>query len=141
MKFLGLFMLVYATSAEVMTSSDCSTALFDAWRQRHGHTFTTDSVQRQQIFCNRTRQIAEHNRRYLAGESSYFMKLHKYSANTDHEWATMFGTRIANPQTTGTDGCTPPDTLLARAPEVSSVDWRKSGKVTGVKDQGTCGSW
>ena len=82
MRLLTLFMLAYGTSAEVLTSPDCSVSLFDAWRQRHGHVFNTDSVQRQEIFCNRTRQVAAHNQRYLAGESSYFMKLHKYSANT-----------------------------------------------------------
>ena len=30
--------------------------------------------------------------------------------------------------------------LLSSAPTASSLDWRKQGKVAGVKDQGGCGS-
>jgi cathepsin L len=71
--------------------------------------------------------INEHN----AMESSFKLGHNKFSDYTDFERKKMLGGKPAN------DGKEP---LILPETNAATVDWRTSGAVTTVKDQGQCGS-
>ncbi|XP_068148101.1 cathepsin L1 isoform X1 [Drosophila tropicalis] len=111
---------------------------------RKNYADSTEESFRMKIFTENKHHIAKHNQRFATGEVSYKLALNKYADMLHHEFKeTMNGfnytlhkqLRSTDESFTGVTFISPEHVKLPTA-----VDWRTKGAVTGVKDQGHCGS-
>ncbi|XP_059163576.1 procathepsin L-like [Physella acuta] len=107
------------------------------FKAKHNKTYTgDDDVIRRYIWQLNLKTIEEHNELYAKGLKSYYLKENEYSDMSEDEFrATMNGFRPKQPLTPGNY-----ESGLLKDVLPPSVDWRKKGYVTRVKDQGHCGS-
>uniref|UniRef100_A0A1A9X317 Cathepsin L n=1 Tax=Glossina brevipalpis TaxID=37001 RepID=A0A1A9X317_9MUSC len=110
------------------------------------HKEYTSSIEenfRLKIYNENRHKIAKHNQLYAAGKVTYKLGLNKYSDLLNHEFRQFMNgfnntLRKHMREELGLVGLTyiPP----AHVTVPKFVDWRTKGAVTGVKDQGHCGS-
>jgi len=95
----------------------------------HGKSYLTleEFATRQALYSETDALIKAHN----ATESSFTLGHNKFSDYTEHERSQMLGgKRDPNPKAP----------KILEPTNAATVDWRTSGAVTPVKDQGQCGS-
>ncbi|XP_031622652.1 cathepsin L1-like [Contarinia nasturtii] len=109
----------------------------------------TEDLMRMNIFKENRQKIAEHNEIYEKGLVSYQMALNKFADWTNDEFVQISGKIDKTPKSDAQNSNNGLNkTLLALMPFIepvnatisSSIDWRKKGAVSEVKDQGHCGS-
>ncbi|KAJ4841168.1 hypothetical protein Tsubulata_030193 [Turnera subulata] len=112
--------------------------LYERWRSHHTVSRSlTDKQQRFNVF----KQNLEHIHRANQQDRPYKLKLNRFADMTNHEFMQHYGgskvshyRQLHGPRRT-TSFMHENTTDLP-----SSVDWRKNGAVTGIKNQGKCGS-
>merc|ERR1712235_35791 len=87
-----------------------------------------------QIFSANIDRISRHNARYMKGEVTYSMGMNQFGDLTTEEFSKL------HKATEFIDASAPVFTAPADYQPHASVDWRDYGYVSGVKDQGSCGS-
>ncbi|KAM2085002.1 hypothetical protein ACFX1R_022745 [Malus domestica] len=121
-----------------LASEDSLWDLYERWRSHH--KISHDLGEKQKRF-NVFKENVKHVHKVNQMSKPYKLKLNKFADMTNHEFASSYaGSKVnhyrslqgSRRATALTHGMT--DDLPA------SVDWRKSGAVTGIKDQGKCGS-
>lgn len=122
--------------------------IFEWWLKNHGKTYNSNGLEiekerRFEIFKENLKFIDEHN----SGNHSYRVGLNKFADLSNDEYRSVYlGTRTDAKRRfvksqngafsnryavkNGEDGMLP-----------ESVDWRKRGAVTPIKDQGSCGNF
>lgn len=105
----------------------------------------TEERFRMKIFMDNAHKIAKHNKLYAQGLVPFKLGLNKYSDMLHHEFVhTLNGfnkstsNAILKSNLEMDEGVTFIEPANVQVPD--SVDWRKKGAVTPVKDQGHCGS-
>lgn len=94
---------------------------------------------REQIFNQNLAEIENHNKRYEQGLESYKQGVNQFTDLTQEEFASRFNTLQISSTLLKNAGTQDSSKLDADAlPE--AIDWREKGVVTGVKNQGDCGS-
>lgn len=138
--FLSLFLLI----SQVPTcKSSLISDLFDRWCQEYGKTYASEEekLQRLEVFEGNYEIVVDHNAR---ANSSYTLTLNAFADLTNHEFkARYLGLSPAvndkvirlNSRESAIEG----SDLVEESDLPASVDWRKNGAVTAVKDQGSCG--
>ncbi|XP_078322733.1 procathepsin L-like [Crassostrea virginica] len=95
-----------------------------------------EEIYRFEIFRENVQEIEEHNKLYHLGKKSYYMGVNQFSDLTHAEFLKYNG---LNRTLLNRQGCS--SYLTVNKPAApDSVDWRKKGYVTGVKNQKRCGS-
>ncbi|XP_004239155.2 vignain-like [Solanum lycopersicum] len=111
--------------------------LYQKWRSHH--TVSRDLTEKQRRF-NVFKANVMHIHNVNKMDRPYKLKLNKFADMTNHEFRNFYSSKIKHfrmlhgPRPTTGFMHDKADNLPA------SVDWRKKGAVTGVKDQGKCGS-
>lgn len=130
LQFLSLILLF------ALLSLATASQVFERWCKEHGKTYSSEEQKRYRlkVFEDNYAFVAEHNRN--ANGSTYTLSLNAFADLTHHEFKTSrLGLAL------------PPSLLRFKRPRnqqplqvPSEIDWRKSGAVTPVKDQGSCGA-
>lgn len=115
--------------------------MYAEWMATHGRSYNGigEEERRYQVFRDNLRYIDEHNAAADAGVHSFRLGLNRFADLTNEEYrATYLGIRN-KPQRERKLSARyhADDNEELRLPE--SVDWRKKGAVTEIKDQGSCG--
>ncbi|KAF8663200.1 hypothetical protein HU200_055802 [Digitaria exilis] len=103
--------------------------LFERWLSRHGKAYASleEKLRRFEVFRDNLHHIDETNRKV----SSYWLGLNEFADLTHDEFkATHLGVVISMAD----------EQIETPNRAFRSVDWRKKGAVTAVKNQGQCGS-
>ncbi|UYV60952.1 CTSL [Cordylochernes scorpioides] len=136
MKFLVALTLLALGSQCLARPTNDDDHHWERFKELHGKNYQglEDQV-RKAIFEEKLKKIAQHNLEYDLGMHSYYLGINKYS-----DWSSQEFTKHMNGLIVSED-----HTMDLYEPSgdmelPSSLDWRSKGYVTGVKDQGDCGS-
>jgi C1A family cysteine protease len=121
---------IYKMNGTFQVPTDVAVA-FENWATVHGKTYKcpAEKFYRLSVFFKNFKMITEHN----SSNSTFSMALNHFADMTQEEFKTkMLGYKFTErPRNYAAP-------TLTQAP--TSVDWRTKGAVTGVKNQGQCGS-
>uniref|UniRef100_A0A914WAQ5 Cathepsin L-like n=1 Tax=Plectus sambesii TaxID=2011161 RepID=A0A914WAQ5_9BILA len=123
------------------TDDNNELADWEAYKEMHGKVYTSESEdsERLQIFLTAQQTIREHNEAYARGEKDFYLGLNHLSDLLPEEYNILNGFIPLSDDSLANDNYTtilPP--INVKLPR--SVDWRRRGYVTPVKNQGRCGS-
>lgn len=136
-------MSIIEYDAKHMSSSwrtdDEVNAMYEAWVVKHGKFYNAinEKQNRFQIFKDNLRYIDEHN----SGDHSYKLGLNKFADLTNDEYKLTYTGAKTIDSKRKANGVKKSDRYAVRSGDAlpESVDWRTSGAVAPVKDQGSCG--
>ncbi|KAE8656428.1 Cysteine proteinase RD21a [Hibiscus syriacus] len=132
------FMLSFLLFFDLSSSASPSriSQLFESWCDQHGKTYSSEEEKsfRLKVFEDNYAFVARHND---MANSSYSVALNAFADLTHHEFkASRLGLSASATEFRRPNLREPG--LVRDIP--ASVDWRKKGAVTQVKDQGSCGA-
>ncbi|GAB6025756.1 hypothetical protein CHUAL_011740 [Chamberlinius hualienensis] len=96
----------------------------------------TEEAFRKKIFLNNKFEIDRHNQRFAEGKTTFTMGVNQFADLTTQE----FSERYNNYKMVERDNSHVVILPQSKNLKANTVDWRTSNCVTGVKDQGQCGS-
>ncbi|KAF5739282.1 xylem cysteine proteinase 2 [Tripterygium wilfordii] len=124
-------------SPEDLTSIGRLIELFESWIEKHEKVYESleEKLERFEIFKDNLKHIEETNKK----TSNYWLGLNEYADLSHQEFKNKFlGLKISNENISRDDDEEFEYRDYVELP--TSVDWRKKGAVTPVKNQGSCGS-
>jgi hypothetical protein len=127
----------FAVLASASLTEEENQFLFTKWIAQHGKSYeTSDFFNRYNIFKTNVEKIQTHN----AGNASYTFGMNQFGDLTEAEFKTLYVSGLlARKAPYAQSKLAAP--VMAVYPETrDAFDWRDNGAVTGVKDQGQCGS-
>ncbi|KAL6982583.1 Cysteine protease xcp1, variant 2 [Sarracenia purpurea var. burkii] len=121
-----------------LTSMDKLIGLFESWMAKHDKTYKSleEKVHRFEVFVDNLKHIDERNKQII----NYWLGLNEFADMSHEEFKNKYlGFKADFPKSRAGS----PEVLFSYRDVVDlpkSVDWRKKGAVTPVKNQGSCGS-
>ncbi|GKB72639.1 low-temperature-induced cysteine proteinase-like protein, partial [Tanacetum coccineum] len=113
-------------------------AMYEAWLVKHGKFYNAinEKENRFQIFKDNLRYIDEHN----SGDHSYKLGLNKFADLTNDEYKLTYTGAKTIDSKRKANGAKKSDRYSVRSGDAlpESIDWRTTGAVAPVKDQGSC---
>jgi len=138
MRFLILAALIACAAAASLNLEDNT---WNEFKTRHGKQYSTkeEEVSRHGIWEKNMQFIQNHNMQYALGKKTFTVGMNKFGDLTNGEFVSMVNglnkTRTMHKSNKGSHFIAP-----SNFQRPDSVDWRKEGYVTPIKDQGQCGS-
>ncbi|KAA8528693.1 hypothetical protein F0562_036048 [Nyssa sinensis] len=135
---LWWFLVLYLLFHVPLSISSFTPDLFEAWCKQHGKVYSSEEekLYRLKVFEDNYAYVTHHNN---MGNSSYALALNAFADLTHHEFKTSrLGLSVFAALRFNVGSSSQVPSVVQDIP--SSVDWRKSGAVTHVKDQGSCGA-
>ncbi|XAR64282.1 Chymopapain [Bertholletia excelsa] len=127
---------VVGYSPEDLESIDGLIDLFESWMEKHGKIYRSieEKMKRFEVFKENLLHIDERNKQIV----NYWLGLNEFADLSHEEFKKMyFGLKVEVPRNRGS----PEDFTYRDVVDLpKSVDWRKKGAVTPIKNQGSCGS-
>ncbi|KAL9976062.1 hypothetical protein ACROYT_G013305 [Oculina patagonica] len=137
MKGFLAFLLCLAVANGFVLKVEEDELQWKAWKNFHGKSYATESEEdaRKAIWKDNLMKIAEHN----SQGRSHVLAMNHFGDLTQDEYSFFYlGMRSHFSNETKRSGSTFLEPSHVSLP--TEVDWRKEGYVTGVKNQGQCGS-
>lgn len=122
-------------SPDHLTSMDKLIELFESWMSKHGKTYKCieEKLHRFEIFKDNLKHIDQRNKEV----TSYWLGLNEFADLSHEEFKNKYlGLQTEFPRRRWSFDDSSYGDLVALP---KSVDWRKKGAVTEVKNQGSCG--
>lgn len=123
-----------AGDSDEFLSEERVSEFFELWKEEQGKVYKhfQEAEKRFQNFRKNLRYIMEKNsQRHFS--SGHILGLNKFADMSNEEFKKVYSRKLRKPirtaRTSATTACETP----------ASLDWRKRGAVTAVKDQGNCG--
>ncbi|XP_067006619.1 cathepsin L1 [Anabrus simplex] len=140
---MKLFLVLCAVVAvsQALTFSELVRQEWHAFKLQHGKKYSSAAEEelRMKIYMENKQKIAEHNAKYAKGEVTYSMAMNHFGDLRHNEFVRMVNgynsTLGQQMRKLGTPYVSQPN---VKAP--ASIDWRQTGAVSEVKNQGQCGS-
>nr|BAH86062.1 cysteine protease [Haemaphysalis longicornis] len=126
---------IAASSQEILRTE------WEAFKSQHNKAYSShvEELLRFKIFTENTLLVAKHNAKYAKGLVSYKLAMNKFGDLLPHEFAKMVNGYRGKQNKEQRPTFIPPANLNDSSLP-TTVDWRKKGAVTPVKNQGQCGS-
>ncbi|MCD7447888.1 Cysteine protease xcp1 [Datura stramonium] len=125
-------------SPDDLTSIDNMIDLFETWMQKHSKIYKSieEKLHRFEIFRDNLKHIDERNNMV----SNYWLGLNEFADLSHEEFKKMYlGLKVQNEKRPNDESSK--EFIYKDFVDLpKSVDWRKKGAVTDVKNQGSCGS-
>ncbi|KAL4198115.1 hypothetical protein AMTRI_Chr03g44270 [Amborella trichopoda] len=131
----GRYFSIVGYSPEDLASDEGLISLFQSWASKHGKVYRDfeEKLRRFETFKDNIKHIDETNRK----NKSYWLGLNEFADMSHEEFKEKYlGVKPIFPRRNGGENFRYRD--VENIPK--SVDWRKKGAVTAVKNQGQCGS-
>ncbi|XP_077251121.1 low-temperature-induced cysteine proteinase-like [Tasmannia lanceolata] len=112
--------------------------IFELWREKYGKVYTHSEVKERRFenFRKNLAYVIERNAN--RGLTGHVVGLNKFADLSNEEFKKIYLSKVKKPAAKKILARSTREVATCEAP--SSLDWRKKGVVTGVKDQGDCGS-
>lgn len=124
-----------AASANALTVEEAHIGMFNNWQKEFGKSYTSidEEEARFEVFMKNHENVEAHNSN---PDKTFEMKLNSFADLTAEEFKQQYnGFRPLVGHKSGADYI---HEITTEAP--ATMDWRKTGKVTAIKNQGQCGS-
>jgi C1A family cysteine protease len=110
---------------------------FEAWKTKYGKEYTAlEETYRLTVWLENLAFVESHNARYRAGLEDYEVEMNMFADMNIEEFGAKY--LIRYPENQVTSKCTGPQAPADKIPD--EANWTAKGAVTGVKNQGQCGS-
>lgn len=113
---------------------------WEAWKVAHGRSYGEPEVEawRRAVWEKNYQQVEAHNREADLGLHTYWQRLNKFGDWTAEEWAMFVSGVPPRVKRNSSNLMSLDEAEVQRLPK--TVDWRKKGLVSSIKNQGSCGS-
>jgi len=145
MKVLIVFLVGVIAAASAVSFFELVHEEWKSFMTSHQKEYQDDTEEkfRMKIFMENKHKIAKHNQLYDQGLVSFKLSMNKFTDLLPHEFTALNGynktlKRSAVGAPREEEGVTFISPANVKLPD--TVDWRKKGAVTPIKDQGHCGS-
>ncbi|KAE8573144.1 procathepsin L [Halyomorpha halys] len=135
--FVLCFTLTLALSALSLPFDQSEDEEWNAYKIKYGKSYATkeEDQLRKNIYFDNKHRIAKHNDLHANGIKTYKLGVNKFADMTATEFSKFMKGYKGEKKQAGELYVPPANENLP-----SSVDWRQKGAVTGIKNQGQCGS-
>jgi len=135
MKLCLLFLIVLSLSCTSFSFLFVLDKEWENYKIKYAKSYKNplEDQMRMRLWRMNSKMVARHNEKIPTRGVSYEMEVNKFSDFTKAELQRLTGLKIPNRRPAPIAQLPPPSLK-------NTVDWRELGNVTGVKDQGNCGS-
>lgn len=135
------FSIVNRPAAGESISEERVAQLFQQWKEKYGKVYkhALEAEKRFRNFRNNLKYVMEKNRNRNRDRSEFSVGLNKFADLSNEEFREIYTSKVRKPsnKTMTVERRGKKGVVACEGP--SSLDWRKYGVVTAMKDQGSCG--